>query len=182
MQALPSQAQYGSRARQQSAQASPYTSQRCRARWVTPTAEDTYSCYCWGQRGQGEMLPHPHCTRASACLLFWCCGDAGQCHSWARDGICPPSPLPRALTHPLGGDGHRLDGCWHLDESRNEEDGGVTAWTDTTALGWAPQTPHRQLEQAEQAGEDVSGQQAGGPMPGVPPELAKRWLLSQGTG
>lgn len=79
-----------------------------------------------------------------------------------------------AMTHPLGGDGHRLDGGWHLDESRNEEDGGITAWTDVTALGWALQTPHRQLEQAEQAGGDVSGQQAGGPKPGVPPELAKR--------
>lgn len=41
---LPSQAQYGSLARQQSAQASPYTSQRWRARWVTPRTDPTYSC------------------------------------------------------------------------------------------------------------------------------------------
>ena len=41
---LPSQAQYGSLARQQSAQASPYTSQRWRARWVTPKTDPTYSC------------------------------------------------------------------------------------------------------------------------------------------
>ena len=52
------------------------------------------------------------------------------------------------MTHPLGGDGHRLDGCRHLDRSRSEGDGGATAWPDAAAPGWAPQTPCRQLGQA----------------------------------
>jgi len=54
---LPSQAQYGSLARQQSAQASPYTSHRWRASWVSPVAEDTYSCCCCGRRrGMGKNM------------------------------------------------------------------------------------------------------------------------------
>lgn len=43
---LPSQAQYGSLARQQSAQTSPYTSHRWRAKWVTPRTDPTYNCCC----------------------------------------------------------------------------------------------------------------------------------------
>lgn len=49
---LPSQAQYGSLARQQSAQTSPYTSQRWRARWVTPKTDPTYSCCCWQKQNK----------------------------------------------------------------------------------------------------------------------------------
>lgn len=53
---LPSQAQYGSLARQQSAQASPYTSQRWRARWVTPKTEPTYSCCYWENRDKDQWI------------------------------------------------------------------------------------------------------------------------------
>lgn len=59
---VPSQAQYGSLAKQHSAQAFPYTSQRCKDICDTPRDEPRYSCCCGSQRNSEELQREGSCV------------------------------------------------------------------------------------------------------------------------
>lgn len=65
----PSQAQYGSLARQQSEQAFPYTPHRCKDIWVSPASEDTYSCCCKERNSNCAVL---YCLRIVMLYCLFC--------------------------------------------------------------------------------------------------------------
>lgn len=71
VQDVPSQAQYGSLARQHSAQAFPYMLQRWRGTWAMPVSEPTYSCCCEDkERWERLETRHPRQTKQDVNIKF----------------------------------------------------------------------------------------------------------------
>lgn len=97
---VPSHAQYGSLARQHSAHAFPYTSQRCKGIWEIPNSDPRYSCCCW------QMNNYVNKNKWAAHNLF----SANSLWTVIWSFICN-----RQQTYLFGGKLHGCNRCWLLE-------------------------------------------------------------------